>query len=89
MGVLVKYKFEELSEADVVLIGKAIGRLSVEEGADLHHRLQAQIFAHEKAERDRVVAEQEAAVAAWRASEREKLMAEMPKPRTASRKKGR
>lgn len=90
MGVLVKYQFDNLTEADVVLIGKGIGRLSIDEAGDLHGRLQSQIFSQEKTERDRVTAEQSAAVEAWRSSERDKLKAEMPKTkRTASRKKGR
>jgi hypothetical protein len=89
MGVLVKYQFDNLTEADVVLIGRAIGKLSIDDASDLHGRLQSQIFAQEKIEQDRVTAEQSAAVEAWRSSEREKLKAEMPKRKqTPSRKKG-
>lgn len=77
MGVLVNYKFENLTSADVVLLGKAIGKLQVDEAADLHHRMQAQINAQEIAERDRLAAEREAAVEKWRAGEREKIQAEL------------
>lgn len=76
MGVLVKYKFEDLSEVDVIKIGKALGGLTIEEGVDLHQRLQAQIFAQERAEKEM-----------RQMAEREKLLAELSKPKSTSRRK--
>lgn len=87
MGVLVKYRFENLSEADVVLIGKGIGKLSINDAGELHGKLQAQINMQEADERERIAAERKAELDTWRAAELEKLKAEMPKQTATGKRK--
>ncbi len=84
-----KYKLEELSADEIVLIGMGIETLTIKQGFALNLKLQSQVNAQEIAERDRLAAEENAAVEAWRESERSKLKTETARPkRTASRKKG-
>lgn len=78
MGVLVNYKFDDLSEDDVRLIGSAIGKLSIETGLVLHLKLQGQINAQEAAAVQAARADKAARDAAAREAMRAEIIKEIP-----------
>jgi hypothetical protein len=79
MGVLVmKYKFEDLSEAEVILLGRAIGKLLIEEGVALHLKMQGQIIVQENEARAKAEDEAKAKAEEWRNIEREQELS-LPK----------
>lgn len=86
MGVLVNYQFENISAADLALIGAALDALPHGKVQQLVAKMQAQITAQDAAERDKIRAAQDAAVEAFRESERVKLRAEMAAKPTSKRK---
>jgi hypothetical protein len=88
MGVLVKYKFENMSAEDLVLIGVALDALPHGKVSGLVARMQAQISTQDRAAQEVTAAEQAKAVEAWRSGEREKLKAEVvPQPPAKSTRK--
>lgn len=87
MGVLVKYRIENLTADDIILIGSAIDTLPHGKVQNLVHRMQAQITTQDTAERSRIEAEQKATLDAWRAGEIDKLRAELAKT-SKSKKRG-
>jgi hypothetical protein len=90
MGVLVKYKIENLEAAEVVLIGEALDLLPHGRVAGLVAKIQPQLTAQDIAERDRVQTEVTKAKEAWLVGEREKIRVELaakqPKRKRKTRK---
>lgn len=89
MGVLVNFSFNDLTEAEVNKLLALIGKEPLEQVLPLYEKMAAQIGAQTRAARDKAAADAEARAEAWRAGEREKLKAQLPKSRSTKSKKGR
>lgn len=82
-----KYKIEDMSQDDMLIIGAALDAMPHGKVQKLVARIQQQINQQEIAERDRSVAERNAAAEQWRETERERLRGELAKSKPTRSKK--